>query len=170
MCPQYVETFVLFGSSSCSIVAVVRRALLLLHFHLHSLCFLKELCARSSLKTFFIFGSSSCIIFVVVRNTLLLLHCARCHCMGLSETIVKRKLCNSRCATGIRRDGMPRISTKAMWRTLCHWYSLQTCLYSQQISQRAQCRSKISWLFGFLLDAAAPLGLSQNDVISPPVM
>ncbi len=65
---------------------------------------------------------------------------------------------------------MPRISTKAMWHTLCHWYSLQTCLYSQQISQRAQCRSKISLLFGFLLDAAAPLGLSQNDVISPRVM
>ena len=32
-------TFFIFGNSSCIIFAVVRSTLLLLHFHLHSLCF-----------------------------------------------------------------------------------------------------------------------------------
>ena len=64
--------------------------------------------------------------------------------LGLSKKIVKGSLCNSRCAIGIVKKslskedyvmvavplglGMLRISKEAIWHTLCHWYSLQTCL------------------------------------------
>ena len=49
----YFDDVFIFGSSSCIIFAVVRTALLLLHFHAHSLCFLNQLVCPQYCEDFF---------------------------------------------------------------------------------------------------------------------